>query len=52
MKTAYVEHPLSKEEKQKYNREGYKVVDITFAPEKLADGDKIVKKEKPKPEGK
>lgn len=44
MAIAYCEHPLTKEEKNNIRREGFKIVDILFKPEKLADGDKIVTK--------
>lgn len=46
MAVAYVEHPLSKEDKKKYLKDFDKVVDIKFAPEKLPDGDKVFKKAK------
>ena len=50
MAIAYVEHPVTKEEKAKYRKSFDKVVDIIFAPEKLAEGDK--KFEKPKAKAK
>lgn len=46
MKIAYVEHPVSKEEKKQYLKDFDKVIDIRFAPEKLEGGSK--KFEKPK----
>ena len=49
-KVAFVEHPVSKDEKHALNREGYKVVDIKFKPAKLPDGAKVV--EKPKSQAK
>lgn len=50
MSIAYVEHPVSKEEKKKYRKDFDKVIDIRFAPEKLEDGDKKFPKPKPKAE--
>lgn len=50
MAIAYVEHPITKEEKAKYRKTFDKVVDIKFAPEKLEDGDKKFAKPKPKAE--
>lgn len=49
-KKAYVKHPVSKEDKKALNKEGFKVVDIKFKPEKLGKDDKVV--EKPKPDTK
>lgn len=46
MKIAYVEHPLAKEEKTKLLKEFDKVLDIKFAPKKLPEGDKVIKKTK------
>lgn len=48
MKIAYVEHPITKEEKANYRKEFDKVLDIKFKPEKLNDGDKEFKKPKAK----
>jgi hypothetical protein len=45
-KTAFVEHPISKAEKQQLNIKGFKVVDVRFKPEKLSDGDKVIMKPK------
>lgn len=45
---AFAEHPLTADEKYELTSKGFKVVDIKFAPEKLADGDKLVKKAKTK----
>lgn len=50
MKIAYVEHPVSKEEKAKLRKEFDKVLDIKFAPEKLPDGCKKFEKPKKKAE--
>ena len=44
MKIAFVEHPITKEEKAKYRKEFDRVVDIRFAPEKLEDGSKLFPK--------
>ncbi len=49
-KKAYVESPVSKENKKALNKEGYKVIDIKFKPEKLGKDDKVV--ERPKPDTK
>ena len=46
MAIAYVEHPVSKEEKVKYKKGFDKIIDIQFAPKKLEDGDKLFKKPK------
>ena len=48
MAIAYVEHPLTKDEKKKYLKTFDKVLDIKFAPEKLADCDKKFEKSKAK----
>ena len=48
MAIAYVEHPLTKEEKAKYRKEFDKILDIRFKPEKLEEGDKEFKKPKKK----
>lgn len=48
--TAYVEHPCSKKEKLKYRKKFDRVIDARFAPDKLADGDKVFMKPKPKTE--
>ena len=48
MATAYVEHPVSKDEKKKYMQKGFKVIDVKFKPEKLEDGDKVFMKPKAK----
>lgn len=48
MATAYVEHPITKDEKKKYRKTFDKVLDIKFAPEKLEEGDKKFPKPKPK----
>ena len=40
MATIYLKHPVSKEDKAKYNSKGDKIIDIRFAPE--------VEKPKPK----
>lgn len=42
---AYVEHPVTKEEKAEYNKKGYKIIDAKFAPEKLEKDDKLFLKE-------
>jgi hypothetical protein len=46
MAVAYVEHPVTKEEKRSYKREFDKIVDIKFAPSQLKDGDKMFPKTK------
>jgi hypothetical protein len=50
MKVAYVDHPCSKEQKEKLIAEGYKVVDSRFMPSNLKEGDIYngQKTEKPK----
>ena len=48
MAIAYVEHPVTKEEKRKYNKDGFVVVDVKFKPEKLGEGDKVFMKPKQK----
>lgn len=50
MAIAYVEHPVSAEEKAKLLKEFDKILDIRFAPDKLPDGDKLIKKPKKKPQ--
>ncbi len=46
MAIAYVEHPVTKEEKVEYRKKFDRVVDIRFAPDDLEKGDE--KFEKPK----
>lgn len=48
MAIAYVEHPISVDEKKKYRKDFDKVIDIKFKPEKLAEGDKVFEKPKAK----
>ena len=48
MAIAYVEHPITKEEKKQLRKEFDKVLDIRFAPKKLGDGDKKIPKPKAK----
>lgn len=53
-KTAYVEHPCSKDNKRELNGKGFRVVDARFKPEKLEAGDKLIEKpkaEQVKPDG-
>ncbi len=52
MSIAYVEHPVSKEEKAKYLKDFDRIIDIKFAPKKLEDGDKVIAKQKPKSKSK
>lgn len=33
MEIIYIEMPISIEQKKEYNRQGYRVVDVQFAPE-------------------
>lgn len=40
--TAYVKHPISKEDKKKLNEQGFKVVDLKFKPEEIEKGDKVI----------
>lgn len=47
-KTAYVEHPVSRDEKEKLNGEGFKVVDIRFKPAEIGKDDKVIQKPKAK----
>ena len=47
MATAYVEHPVSTEQKKAFLKGGFtKVLDMRFAPDNLEDGDKIIPKKK------
>tara|TARA_R100000951_G_scaffold103554_1_gene96218 strand:- start:115 stop:276 length:162 start_codon:yes stop_codon:yes gene_type:complete len=48
MSIAYVEHPITQEEKEKYRKDFDQVIDVKFKPAKLADGDKVFEKSKPK----
>lgn len=50
MKTAYVKHPVSREEIAKIRAEGFTIVDLEFKPEELQSGDKVfgVKKRRAK----
>ena len=47
-KIAYVEHPVSKELKTELKTSGFKILDLSFKPEQLEDGDKVVEKPKAK----
>ena len=47
MPIAYVKHPIEKSEVDKIRKQGFKVVDVKFKPEKLEAGDKDFT-EKPK----
>lgn len=47
MGIAYAEHPISKAQKKALLKEGFdKVVDMRFAPDTLAQGDKRIPKKK------
>lgn len=46
MSIAYVEHPITKQEKKQHLKKFDKVLDIRFAPDKLEDGDKKFQKPK------
>lgn len=48
MTIAYVEHPITKEEKKELLKEFDKILDIRFAPEELGKGDKKIPKPKKK----
>jgi len=48
MAIAYVEHPLSIDEKKALLKKFDKVLDLRFKPEKLETGDKVIEKEKAK----
>lgn len=50
MAIAYVEHPVSKDEKAEYRKKFDKILDIKFAPEELEKGDKKFAKPKAKSE--
>lgn len=50
--TAFVEHPITSDEKFEITSAGFKIVDINFKPKKLADGDKVIAKPKAKPKAK
>ena len=46
--TAFVEHPITQDEKFDIVAKGFKIVDIRFMPKKLAEGDKVFEKPKAK----
>ena len=48
MAIAYCQHPVTKEAKAKIKAEGFKIVDIAYAPDKLGEGDKKVEHPKKK----
>jgi hypothetical protein len=48
MSIAYVEHPVTKKEKQELRKKFDKILDIRFAPEELEKGDKKIEKPKEK----
>ena len=50
MAIAYVEHPITKEEKKELRKTYDKILDIKFTPEKLEKGDKVIKKTEEKAE--
>lgn len=46
-KIAYVEHPVTPQEKQEIHAQGYQVIiDLKFKPEFLRDNEKIFTKQK------
>jgi len=45
-KIAFVEHPITQDEKLDIIDQGYQIVDIKFAPAKLPEGAKLFPKEK------
>ena len=47
-KIAFVEHPITQDEKHDILDQGFKIVDLKFAPEKLPEGAKVFKKAEPK----
>ena len=51
-KIAFVEHPITKEEKWDIIDQGYQIIDIKFAPEKLPEGARLFKKEVKEPKAK
>ena len=48
MSTLYIEHPVTKKEKKEYLKKFNKLLDVRFAPDKLSEGDKVIKKPKVK----
>ena len=47
-KLAFVEHPITKEEKFAITSRGFKILDIRCKPEKLPEGAKVFEKPKEK----
>lgn len=45
---AYVEHPVSQEEKKDIMSKGFKIVDIKFMPKKIGKDDEVLAKSKSK----
>lgn len=43
---AFVEHPLTKDEKWDIIDQGYQIIDVRFKPEKLPEGAKVFMKPK------
>lgn len=48
MAIAYVQHPVTKDEKAKYLKDFDKILDIKFKPKKLEEGDKVFEKKEDK----
>lgn len=46
--TAFVEHPITQDEKFEITSKGFKIVDIQFKPKDMAEGDKVFAKPKKK----
>ena len=45
---AYIEHPITQDEKNEITSKGFKIIDIAYAPEDLGKGDKLFAKPKAK----
>ena len=43
-KIAFVEHPITSDEKWAIIEQGYQIVDLRFAPDELPKGAKVIKK--------
>lgn len=47
-KLAFVEHPVSPEEKFKITSQGFKIIDLRYKPKDLPEGAKVFEKPKKK----
>lgn len=52
MSIAYVEHPVSKEQKKEIMSKGFKIVDVRYKPEEIGEDDEVLMHNKPEKKAK